>query len=246
MKLFRADLHVHTVLSPCAAIEMIPPLIIQESLHSGINLIAITDHNSSANVLSVMKAAQGTELMVIPGMEVQSKEEVHILCYFDTIDQLKEWQKIVDSELPDVENDTDHFGEQFIVDETGEFIRSEDRLLLTSTHMGFSEIYNHVKSLGGLFIPAHVNRKAFGLIANLGLVPTDVKVEGLEISRHIQEKDAKITFPQINGYPIIQNGDVHYIDEFLGSCEYDLEVPSIKDIRLALNSLEGRRLNFRH
>jgi 3',5'-nucleoside bisphosphate phosphatase len=242
LKKFRADLHVHTVLSPCAAIEMIPPLIVQEALDSGINLIAITDHNSTANIFSVMKAAQGTELMVIPGMELQTREEVHVLCLFDSMDQVKEWQKVVDNNLPPFQNDPEYFGEQFVVDETGEFIRSEERLLLTSTHLSFEDAFRKVNELGGLFIPAHVNRKAFGLFSILGMVPVDVPVEALEISRHINVSEAERQYPQSKGYPLIQNGDVHYVNEFLGSSEYYIEQPVLNEIRQAINHLNGRKL----
>src|SRR5689334_21453276 len=133
MKTCRADLHVHTVLSPCADVEMIPPLIVQQALEKKLDLIAITDHNSSANVRAVQKAAQGTSLTVMPGMEVQSREDVHLLTLFETLDALEAWQAQVDTALPNLPNDTEYFGEQFIVDDTGEFIRSEPRLLLNST-----------------------------------------------------------------------------------------------------------------
>ena len=86
MKIFRADLHVHTVLSPCADVAMIPPLIVQSALEHNIDMIAITDHNSSANVRSVQKAAEGTNLTVLPGMEVQSREDVHLLALFENLD----------------------------------------------------------------------------------------------------------------------------------------------------------------
>src|SRR4026207_2291411 len=125
MKQFRADLHVHTVLSPCAEGEMIPPLLVQKALEKKIDLIAITDHNSSANVSAVQKAAQGTGLTVLPGMEVQSREEVHLLTLFETREGLEAWQKEVDASLPDLPNQPGFFGEQFVVDETGDFIRNE-------------------------------------------------------------------------------------------------------------------------
>jgi 3',5'-nucleoside bisphosphate phosphatase len=242
LKNFRADLHIHTVLSPCAAIEMIPPLIVQEALSQGINLIAITDHNATANIQSVQKAASGSDLIVLPGMEVQTKEEVHSLCIFDTLDQAEAWQKIVDANLPDRENNPDFFGEQFVVDETGDFIRREDRLLLNSINLSIDEAALKVTELGGLFIPAHVNRKAFGLIANLGLVPESANIRALEISRHIQIADAYTAFPQILGYPLIQNGDVHFINEFLGSSQYRVESPTLTEITHAILHENGRSL----
>src|SRR5512144_1750316 len=100
MQTYHAELHVHTVLSPCAEVEMIPPLIVSEALERGINLIAITDHNASANVQAVQKAATEIGITVLPGMEVQTVEEVHVLCLFDQLDQLEAWQKRIDACLP--------------------------------------------------------------------------------------------------------------------------------------------------
>src|SRR5512138_177441 len=104
MKQFRADLHVHTVLSPCADVAMIPPLIVQTALEKNIDLIAITDHNASANVGAVQQAAEGTNLTVLPGMEVQSREDVHLLTLFENIAQLEAWQEQVDAALPELPN----------------------------------------------------------------------------------------------------------------------------------------------
>ncbi len=237
---FRADLHVHTVLSPCAEVEMIPPLIVERALENEIHLIAITDHNSSANFLAVQKAAKDTPLVVLPGVELQTREEVHTLCVFDDISQILEFQKIIDLSLPDYQNQPDHFGEQFIVDETGDFIRREDRLLITSTQLSLKEAWQIVTRMGGLFIPAHVNRKAFGLIEILGFVPTDIKINAVEISRHLSPVEARLKFPQLKGYPIIQNGDVHRLDEFLGALIFNISEATPSDISLALTASQGR------
>jgi predicted metal-dependent phosphoesterase TrpH len=99
LKTYRAELHVHTALSPCAEVEMIPPLIVQEAQERGINLIAITDHNATANIAAVQKAAQGSDLVVLAGMELQTREEVHVLCLFDSLDQANEWQQTIDGLL---------------------------------------------------------------------------------------------------------------------------------------------------
>ncbi|NPV77689.1 MAG: PHP domain-containing protein [Anaerolineae bacterium] len=245
MKTYRAELHVHTVLSPCAQIEMIPPLIVREALELGIQLIAITDHNATKNIAAVQKAAASTDLTVLPGMELQTREEVHILCLFDTLEQAQAFQKEVDLALPEISNRPDFFGEQFIVDETGDFIQSEDRLLITSTRLTLRQAWEKVDRLGGLFIPAHVNRKTFGLIENLGLVPEDIPILALEISRHTTPDRAVVEFPQIRGYPLIQNGDVHGLDEFLGSNEYQMEQPTIAELRLAIEGKENRSMTFR-
>lgn len=245
MRSYRADLHVHTVLSPCAQIEMIPPLIVREALKQDIQLIAITDHNSARNIGSVQKAAAGTELIVLPGLELQTREEVHVLCIFDTLEQALEFQKVVDLSMPVFPNQPDYFGEQFVVDETGDFIEREERLLITSTRLSLHEAWEKVDNLGGLFIPAHVNRKAFGLIENLGFVPDDIPITALEISRHTTPVKAVVEYPLLEGYPLIQNGDVHGLDEFLGANDYYIENTTVGELRLAISGKENRLLTYR-
>jgi 3',5'-nucleoside bisphosphate phosphatase len=240
MNKFRADLHVHTVLSPCAEVEMIPPLIVQEALARGIRLIAITDHNATGNIRAVMEAAKGTDLTVLPGMELQTREEVHLLCLFETIEQAETWQKVVDKILPDRSNNPEFFGEQFIVDASGGFIRREERLLIVSADIELDEAAAQVQALGGFAIPAHVDRKAFSLIANLGLIPPGF--EALEISRHLKPDEATTRYPQLRGYPLIQSGDVHRLDEFLGVCEFRIEAPTLSEIRMALKNTGERTL----
>ncbi len=245
MNTYQAELHIHTVLSPCAGVEMIPPLIVREALNQGINLIAVTDHNASENAAAVIKAARGENLTVLPGMELQTEEEVHVLCLFDTLDKLQGLQDLVDQTLPDIPNNIDFFGEQFIVNETGEFIRRKERLLINSTHLSFEEAYHAVTDLGGLFIPAHIDRQAFGLIYHLGFVPPNLDLDALEISRHITPQKAIDKFPQIKGYSLLQNGDVHYLDDFLGCNKFYMEKPTIKEIKMALRGINGRRSSLK-
>ncbi len=243
MRTFRAELHVHTVLSPCAGVEMIPPLIVSESLENGIQLIAITDHNASANISAVMEAAQGTGLVVLPGMELQTKEEVHLLCLFDTLEQVATWQAKVDALLPNLPNNIEYFGEQFVVDSTGEFIRREERLLLNSANITLDEAAAQVTALGGLAIPAHIDRQANGLIAILGLIPPGF--EALEISRHLTPEAAQQKYPQIKGYPLLQGGDVHLLDGFIGTTRLTVEKPTIPEIRMALTGQNGRKVELK-
>ena len=236
----RADLHVHTVLSPCADIEMIPPLIVQQAIEKGIHLIAITDHNATANIEAVQKAARGTELIILPGMELQTVEEVHLLCLFDLPEQAAAWQRVVERALPQVANNIDFFGEQFVVDETGDFVRREEQLLLTSTTLTIRQAWEGVTALGGLLIPAHVNRKAFGLLPVLGLVPEDTPLDIFEISRHLSPSQARSAFPQIAANAIIQDGDAHFLEDIVGPNQFLVDHPSVKEIRKAILHLEGR------
>ena len=238
MSTYRAELHVHTVLSPCAGVEMIPPVIVDEALAYGINLIAITDHNSTANIGAVMEAAQGTGLTVLPGMELQTREEVHVLCLFDGLEQAEAWQGTVDARYPDLLNDEEKIGEQYVVDATGNYIRSERRMLIANGEMSLEEAVAGVNALGGLVIPAHVERRAYGLLAVLGFAPPIF--EAMEVSRHSTVADARRLFPDLERVPVLQSGDVHHRDGFLGLMEFELSAPTIAEIRMALRGAGGR------
>lgn len=244
MRIFRAELHLHTVLSPCAEVEMIPPLIVQQALERGANLIAVTDHNNSRNCAAVMEAARNTGLSVLPGMELQTREEVHLLCLFDTLEQVQAWQAQVDEKLPDRPNDPDHFGEQFIVDATGEFLAREERLLINSTSFTFEGAVAGVEDLGGLPIPAHVDRQANGLIGVLGFIPDGIRLAGLEVSRRIRLEQIYDKLPQVRGYSLLQGGDAHRLDEILAANEFWIEDPTVDEIRMALADAGGRRFRI--
>jgi PHP family Zn ribbon phosphoesterase len=219
---------------------MIPPLIVRTALEKNIDLIAITDHNASANVRAVQKAAEGTQLTVLPGMEVQSREDVHLLTIFQTMETLETWQGEVNCALPDLLNEPDFLGEQFVVDETGDFLRIEPRLLLTSTSFSIDEIFARVRELGGLVIPAHVERTTYGLLPTLGLISENWQVSALEISRHTTPEKAAVNFPALRQYPLIQSGDVHHLDNFLGTTVFTLAAPTLTEIHMALRHIDGR------
>jgi PHP family Zn ribbon phosphoesterase len=163
---------------------------------------------------------------------------------FDNLEQIEILQQRVSQTLPPIKNQPDHFGEQFVVDETGDFVRREDQLLLVSSSLSLSDAWKIVTELGGLFIPAHVDRKAFGLLESLGLVPTDIHIEALEISKHVPPSLAVEKYPQIKGYPLLQDGDAHRLDELNGKMTLTVATRSIAEIRKAIGKIEGRSITF--
>lgn len=241
LRKYRAELHVHTVLSPCADIEMIPPLIVSEALDHRLDIVAITDHNASANVPAVQQAAAGSRLTVIPGIELQTAEEVHLLCLFDCWEDLQHFQKKVDQALPERENDPEFFGEQFVVDKTGDFLYREKRLLLNSCRLDYASAVQLAHKFGGLAIPAHIDRRAFGLLANLGFLPAEPKIDAVEISRHTTREAMLAQHPEIAGIPMLQGGDVHYLPDFLGANQFTLAAPTLAEIKMALENVNGRQ-----
>jgi PHP family Zn ribbon phosphoesterase len=237
------DLHVHTVLSPCAEIEMIPPLIVQRAQELGLDVIAITDHNCAANAPAVIQAARGTHLTVLPGMEVQTREEVHLLCLFDTLEQVSTWQETVMAALPDRVNNPDFFGAQYVVDATGDYLYTEERLLAISTSLSVEQAVEGTNALGGICLPAHVDRPAYSLLSNLGFIPPGLPIAGIEISHLTTPGKIIQLFPQLPKYGIIVNGDAHRLDEMVALTRVQVNAPTVSEFRLALARQGGRSVN---
>jgi len=237
--LIRADLHIHTVLSPCAEVEMIPPLIVERALEQHLDLIAITDHNASANVPAVIEAARATGVKVWAGIEAQTREEVHILCLFDTVRQVRALQAVLDLTLPHLPNRPATLGEQFIVDAAGDFVAREERMLLLSANIALEELVRQVNALHGIAIPAHIDRSENGLLPLLGFVPAELDVPAVEISPNLSASAAR-TFRLPEHLAIIRASDAHWLDA-IGSAvtEFDLEgTRSVAKVARALR--EGR------
>jgi len=237
-----ADLHVHTVLSPCGEVEMIPPLIVRQARRIGLRVIAVTDHNSAENASAVMRAADGSGITVLPGMEVQTREEAHIVCLFDSLEQVHGWQDTVYRHLPDQENPEAVFGPQFVVDETGRFIRHNRRLLLASTSLTVEQVVQGVTRHGGMCIAAHVDRPSFSLLGVLGFIPPGLDLAAAEITSRLSPEEAYDRFPQLAGRPLIVSGDAHRLAEMVARTLVVLEEPSVRELRLAFSGSDGRSL----
>ncbi len=223
---------------------MIPPLIVRQARELGLGLIAITDHNTGENAEAVQRAAEGSGVAVLPGMEVQTREEVHVLCLFDTVAQLLDWQELVYASLPAIKNREDFFGAQFVVDETGDFVRMNERLLLTSVSMSIDETVSAVRARGGLVIAAHVDRPAYSLLSNLGFIPSGLALSALEISSHITPEGALSRFPQIAGWPLVISGDAHRLSEMRANTLIALREPSIAELAMAFEKEGGRSVKL--
>jgi PHP family Zn ribbon phosphoesterase len=237
---FWADLHIHTVLSPCAEVEMIPPLIVKRARELGLDLIAITDHNASANAGAVMAAAAGTGLAVWPGMELQTREEVHLLCLFDNLDSSKRWQAAVAEVLPPLQNREEFFGPQFVVDAEGDWMRNETQLLATSAEIGLEEAVSRVHDLGGLAIPAHVDRPSFSLLFNLGFIPPGAALDALEVSPRFLPPDGGGKWPFLRGWPLLVNGDAHRLEDVRRQTCFRAKGPFLQEVELAFKGRGGR------
>lgn len=236
----RADLHVHTVLSVCAEVEMIPPLIVRRALDLGLGIIAITDHNAAANCAAVIQATEGTGLHVLPGVEAQTREEVHVVCLFDTVEQALTWQGTLFDHMPDRRYDERTFGSQLVVDASGDIVRMEHRLLLTASDLTLEDVVTRVRALGGVAIPAHVDRPAFGLLANLGLVPEDLQAPALELFRLTSPDEARRRWPQLARWPLYRSGDAHCLSDMAAGLRVRVKAVSVAELEMAFKQEDGR------
>ncbi len=240
MPFFSADLHLHTVLSACAEAEMLPEFIVERAIELGLDLIAVTDHNSAENCEAVLNAAAGTGIVVWPGMEVQSREEVHLLCLFDRLEQAWAWQEQVYAALPPLKNKASVFGVQVVLSPDGEPMGYNDRLLVTSVALSVEQVVRRVQALGGVCLPAHVDRPAYSIIANLGFIPPGLGIRAVEISPLVGPKEARERIPGLEGYSLIANGDAHRLKEMVRRTTLKMATRTVGELNLALAG-EGDR-----
>lgn len=240
LKPLLADLHVHTVLSACAEVEMTPPLIVRRACQLGLSLIAVTDHNACLNAGAVMQAAGASGICVLPGMELQTREEVHLLCLFDSLDLCRQWHEEVWASLPDLQNREDAFGPQFVVEASGEWVRTENRLLAVSADISLEEAAQEVHRLGGIAIPAHVDRPSFSLLANLGFVPPSLEADAMEVTRRFRPGAGYGGLLQ--GWPLVVNGDAHRLNDMQRRTIFHVEAPVVPELLMAFRGEQGREM----
>ncbi|OJV38411.1 MAG: histidinol-phosphatase [Bacteroidia bacterium 43-41] len=212
MVFFKADLHIHTCLSPCGSLEMSPWNIVQTALEKGLDIIAITDHNSTQNVRPCVEIGEKLGIFVIPGCEVNTQEEVHCLCYFPGLEAMERFQQYLDEKIPDIKNEPALFGYQVAVDRDDVIVYEEERSLYTGIRDDIESVQQKVHSLGGVFVPAHIDRMKNGIYGQLGFIPFDLQYDALEISRRMQPEDFLRQHPEIASKKILRSSDAHFLN----------------------------------
>lgn len=244
MRVFRGDLHIHTCLSPCGELEMSPMGIVNEAANKGIDVIAICDHNSAENVTAVMEASSETALAVFPGMEITSREEVHVLGIFDRPEDAIAVQSLLYEHLPG-RNDEATFGPQVIVDRKGTVLRYNKKLLIGATDLSLETIVDYIHLQNGLAIAAHIDREGFGILGQLGFIPEGLELDALEVSPRLTLKDAQDTFNEYTDFPLLRSSDAHRLNEIgSGTTPFLLETSSFDELKMALTGEQGRYIRY--
>ncbi len=203
------DLHIHSCLSPCGDQDMTPNNIVNMALLKELELIALTDHNSCKNCPAIMKAAAGTGLVVLPGMELTTAEEAHVVCLFPALDNAMAFDAFVHERLAPVKNAPDIFGEQLILDKNDDPIGHEDLLLVNATSISIDEAPAAVAQFCGLCFPAHIDRPSNSVLSNLGVIPPECGFHILEVA-HPERFFAGGAHSDLQeGYTVVTNSDAH-------------------------------------
>lgn len=233
MKSYRADLHIHSLLSPCASLEMSPREIISRAGSKGLDIIAVSDHNSTYHCELTVELGRESGITVLWAAEITSSEDVHSLVILPDEASTRSFQEWIDSHCAHMPHDPDIFGDQVVIDRDEQIIREITYFLPGALNASIDEVEAAVHRHGGLFIPAHVDRPAMGILGQLGFIPDDLFVDAVEVVG----KTVELL------HPVIRNSDAH-IPEHIGRryTEYMLENPSFAELAMALRGESGRHI----
>ena len=242
LKKFKADLHIHSCLSPCSDWDMSPKKIVAKSLERQLDLIAICDHNTAENAAAALREGTRHGITVLPGMEICSREEVHLVTLFKKIETALKMQEFIYAHLPG-KNQPEVFGHQVVADEHDQVLGENPRLLIGATQLSLLEIVEKAHHLGGICISSHVDRPSYSLIGQLGFIPEDLHLDAVEVSHRVPLNKALTEVPGIKNYPCVTSSDAHFLSD-IGKTwtEFILAAPTLQEIRMALAGTEGRRI----
>lgn len=207
MKLY-ADLHIHSCLSPCGDELMTPNNIVGMAFLKGLDVIAVCDHNCARNLPAVREAAQAMGLVLLPGMELTTREEAHMLCYFEDVETCLAFSERIYAYLPDIPNRPRYFGEQLVMNGQDEIIASEERLLISALDLSFEACAGLIREHGGLCVPAHINRGTNGVLNALGFLPKDIRYDALEVCRQLPVPGVDLA-----GWRVLESSDAHRLED---------------------------------
>lgn len=233
------DLHIHSGLSPCADNSMSPNNIINMAKIKGLDAIAITDHNSTKNIPTFISLAEKKNIICIPGVEVTTKEEVHLLAYFKDLDSVIKFQEIIDKNLQNKKNDCSLFGNQLLYNEKDEILGEYDILLINSLRLSLEEIIAEIRNLKGVPIPAHINRNRYSIISNLGFISPELKINTVEICAQNDMNLIEKYCTNFDSYGKIITSDAHSLGQILEK-EFFIEVEnnSIESILSVIDNIK--------
>ena len=212
MKRFAFDLHSHSCLSPCAENSSTPDVMAGIFALSGFDIAALTDHSTCGNCGAFLEACEHYGILGIPGMELNTAEEVHVICLFEELSAASAFSEYVYSRLPDIRNRPELFGEQLYTSGDGAVTGSEPKLLISATDIGIYEVVSLAEQYGGTAYPAHIDRESNSLLNNLGFWDEHMGFGMAELSMACPD-DFPARRKDLDGVPLIRASDAHRIEQ---------------------------------
>ncbi|MCL2087070.1 MAG: PHP domain-containing protein [Oscillospiraceae bacterium] len=207
------DLHVHSCLSPCCDDESTPANIAALAALVGLDVVALSDHNTSKNCPAFFAAAEQAGIVPIAGMELSTVEEIHLLCLFPQLEKAMNFDEYVSKRLFPIKNEPKIYGNQYIMDSDDNITGVVETGLIHATSIEIYEVERLMKEFGGVFVPSHIDRDAFSIISSLGTVPHDCGFKTVEIYSKEKVDELKRLYPFINNCKIIHNSDAHMLEK---------------------------------
>jgi len=237
-----ADLHLHSCLSPCADVTMLPREMTRRLASRGIQVASLTDHNTACNVGVFQRVFQQNGILLLPGIEATTAEEVHLLCYFETLHALWAFSRALFASYPRIANDPQRFGCQLICNERDEYVGQFPFLLSMASSLRLDELSGLAERLGGVVVPSHLDRH-YGLLYQLGMATPEMQFTTYEITHRI---NIEKILPNLPGHPqIISNSDAHNLDS-MSAPRFVLEIEelSVHEVLTALRHERGRKVRL--
>ncbi len=211
MNRYYYDFHIHSCLSPCADNDMTPNNIAGMGALAGLNIMALTDHNSSRNCPAFFAAAKKNGIIPIAGMELTTAEDIHVVCLFERLDDALRFNDEVDRRRIRFKNRTDIFGDQLLTDENDEVIGVEEDLLPNATQITVEDVPALVEAFNGIAFPAHIDRDANGIVTVLGVFPEDSGFRLAELHDAEKAEEYRARFPVLQGMRMLSGSDAHFL-----------------------------------
>lgn len=212
MNKYYYDLHLHSCLSPCADDDNTPNNLAGMATLCGLNIVALTDHNSCKNCPAFFEAAKRYGLVPIAGMELTTSEDIHVVCLFEKLESAMAFDKFLDFYRIPIKNRTDIYGEQMILDGEDNIIGTVENLLSNATMLSVDDVPKTVARFNGISYPAHIDRQANGIIAVLGTLP---QIDGFACAEihdgsKVSEYAEKYSIAESR---ILVSSDAHYLTD---------------------------------
>ena len=213
------ELHIHSCLSPCGGDDSTPDSIAGMGELNGLDIMALTDHNTAKNCPAFFKAAERHGIIPVAGMELTTAEDIHAVCLFGSLEGAMEFDRLIESRRILVENRPDIFGLQIMCDDADNPVGTEKFLLTNATTVSLDEAPALAERFGGVCFPAHIDRQANGIIAVLGVFPDSPAFTCAEL--HDREKTAEYaSLCGKAGKRLISSSDAHYIWDIKEKTDY--------------------------